>query len=710
MARRRRSRRIAVRRAVLLVGFVALLAFVTLTLLAGSPTRLPAGTTVGGLDVGGMGLAEATHELEARSDALAHTSVQFVAGGRTFTATASQLGVRADWKGAVRAAANAGDGVAPIRGLKRIQSRLFGSDVEPHVDVYPSAVRYTVARIAAAVDRPAVDASLERKGLAIVTTDARPGVRLDRSRASAALVDALASIDRRGAVRLPVVRDVPKVTAARLADAAAAARTAVSAPVTLTVGPTRFRLARWRIAQLLDLPRGGATSVGIGGKAAQAWLASIRRSVNRPPSDATFRVVSGGIEVVPAKPGRTIDLDAARSAIEKAMLSPTHRSAALATATSEPSRTTAAAEAMGITGIVGSYTTTYGGTPGRLHNVQLVADLIDGALVAPGARFSFNHTTGERNEAKGFEEAPVIINGELESGIGGGVCQVSTTVFNAAFEAGLSIEKRTNHALYISHYPLGRDATVNYPDLDLVFKNDTDKWLLIRTFVGAGSLTVNIYGTPQNRRVETETAPLTVDGKVPWKRIDDDTHVQGAEGRRAVGLPAALDERHAARLPAGRVAPLRHDLALVLRRRAYRRPARVEAAAEGHTTAARRHGDAARRHCEAARGRSEEGCRGAGGPCYGVRVGASALRTSSTNHSGTRVGRCVAASTVAWAVQPCATRSPSCSTRYSYRNRAPRISAQRTPIVSTSSNTAARSYSRWTPVVSASIPPSRIAW
>ena len=95
---------------------------------------------------------------------------------------------------------------------------------------------------------------------------------------------------------------------------------------------------------------------------------------------------------------------------------------------------------MGITGIVGSYTTTYGGTEGRLHNVRLVAELIDGTLVGPGARFSFNETTGERNAAKGFEAAPVIINGELESGIGGGVCQVSTTVFNAAFEAGLSIE------------------------------------------------------------------------------------------------------------------------------------------------------------------------------------------------------------------------------------------------------------------------------
>ena len=192
---------------------------------------------------------------------------------------------------------------------------------------------------------------------------------------------------------------------------------------------------------------------------------------------------------------------------------------------------------MGITGIVGSYTTTYGGTPGRLHNVKLVADLIDGALVAPGSRFSFNQTTGERNAAKGFEEAPVIINGELESGIGGGVCQVSTTVFNAAFEAGLSIDRRTNHALYISHYPLGRDATVNYPDIDLVFTNDTEKWLLVRTFVGAGSLTVNIYGTPQHRRVETETAPLVVDGKVPWKRVDDDTLFKGQKVVEQWGAP-----------------------------------------------------------------------------------------------------------------------------------------------------------------------------
>ncbi len=94
---------------------------------------------------------------------------------------------------------------------------------------------------------------------------------------------------------------------------------------------------------------------------------------------------------------------------------------------------------MGIVGEVSSYTTIYGGIANRIHNVQLVAHLVDDKLIAPGATFSFNGTTGARTAAKGFLEAPVIINGELQTGLGGGVCQVSTTVFNAAYEAGLPI-------------------------------------------------------------------------------------------------------------------------------------------------------------------------------------------------------------------------------------------------------------------------------
>jgi vancomycin resistance protein YoaR len=151
--------------------------------------------------------------------------------------------------------------------------------------------------------------------------------------------------------------------------------------------------------------------------------------------------------------------------------------------------------------------------------------------------FSFNGTTGERSAAKGFLEAPVIVNGEVQTGLGGGVCQVSTTVFNAAYEAGLPITSRTNHALYISHYPLGRDATVDYPGVDLKFVNDTNHWLLLRTWVGSSSLTVTLYGTPQHRRVESTTAPLRVVSPPPVQKTVDATLKRGEVVVDSSGTP-----------------------------------------------------------------------------------------------------------------------------------------------------------------------------
>jgi vancomycin resistance protein YoaR len=216
----------------------------------------------------------------------------------------------------------------------------------------------------------------------------------------------------------------------------------------------------------------------------------------------------------------------------------TNRTAALVLTESQPARSTAEAQAMGITGTVGSYETFYGGIANRIHNVQLVAHLVDHKFIAPGETFSFNGTTGERSAAKGFLEAPVIVNGEVQTGLGGGVCQVSTTVFNAAYEAGLPITERTNHALYISHYPLGRDATVDYPGVDLKFVNDTKHWLLLRTYVGSSSLTVVLYGTPQHRRVETTTAPLRVVAPAPVQKTVDATLKPGETVVDDYGAPA----------------------------------------------------------------------------------------------------------------------------------------------------------------------------
>jgi hypothetical protein len=131
----------------------------------------------------------------------------------------------------------------------------------------------------------------------------------------------------------------------------------------------------------------------------------------------------------------------------------------------------------------------------------------------------------------------VIINGELQTGLGGGTCQVSTTVYNAAYEAGLPIVERTNHSLYISHYPQGRDATVNYPDVDLKFQNDTGHWILLRTFESTYSLTVRLYGTSPHRRVESETGALVTTGPVPVKRVADPTMLVGKEVTEETGSP-----------------------------------------------------------------------------------------------------------------------------------------------------------------------------
>jgi vancomycin resistance protein YoaR len=290
---------------------------------------------------------------------------------------------------------------------------------------------------------------------------------------------------------------------------------------------------------MLVLPRGGRTSLTVGGPGANEFFQRFRTSVDQEPADAVFVVMpSDRVVVRPAETGRQLDVDAARRAILAAALTPTDRIARLVVERALPERTTREARGMGITGRVAGYTTYYGGEPNRIHNVQLVARLIDGALIAPGATFSFNGTTGERSADKGFLEAPVIINGELQTGLGGGVCQVSTTVFNAAFEAGVPIESRTNHALYISHYPQGRDATVNYPDTDLKFRNDTGRWLLLRAFVGSSALTVKLYGTPQGRRVESETAPLEVTGPPTSKRIPDPNIWTGIQVVEKSGEPS----------------------------------------------------------------------------------------------------------------------------------------------------------------------------
>jgi vancomycin resistance protein YoaR len=507
------------------VAFAVLLVAATVALglaFAGSPARIAAGVEIAGVRVGGLTPTEARRLLERRADRLANVPVVFTDGERSWKLRPARLGVKVNWAAAVESARRESGGVGLLRGLKRIEVRVFGSEIVPPTRIYSAALDYRLDRIDRAISHRRRDASIVLRGLRPVVVGGRPGRLLDRRVAEQVVVRALARLDRLP-VALPVRIDSPTVTAAELTPALRQARTAVSAPVRLTLGPTRWRLPRWRVAELLALPGGGRKTLRIGGPGADLYFKRVKARVDREPSDADFAVSSSGVAVIPARPGLAVDVRATTKALLAAALSPANRVARLAVRTAPAERSTAEARAMGVTGLVASYQTYYGGDANRIHNVQLVSHLVDRTLIPPGKTFSFNDTTGERTADRGFKEAPVIINGELQTGLGGGVCQVSTTVFNAAYEAGLPIASRTNHALYISHYPQGRDATVNYPNIDLRFVNDTGRWLLLRTWVGSSSLVVALYGTPSGRRVESETAPLVVAGPVPIERVPDPT-------------------------------------------------------------------------------------------------------------------------------------------------------------------------------------------
>jgi vancomycin resistance protein YoaR len=501
---------------------------------AGSPDKLANGTRIAGIDVGGLTPSAARRLLERRAERVSHVPVVFTAGNQRFSLTPSQLGVEVDWKTAVANARKQGDGFGFVRGYRRLELAFFPQDLVPPIRAYGAALTYELELLAKAVNRPHQEAQLVRRGLHITISAGTTGRSLDKPAAREVLVRSLASFSRESVVGLPVRVDAPHVTVATLTSAQQIASRIVAAPVTLIAGPKRLKLPRWRLAKLLDL-----STMRFSGPAADAYFARLEKTVDTPPKDADFAITSNGnARVVPSQPGLGLDVPRSAARILVAASRVANRNATLVLAEQQPKRTTADAQAMGITGTVATYETFYGGIANRIHNVQLVAHLVDRKFIAPGETFSFNGTTGERSAAKGFLTAPVIVNGELQNGLGGGVCQVSTTVFNAAYEAGLPITERTNHALYISHYPLGRDATVDYPSVDLKFVNDTKHWLLLRTFVGPSSLIVGLYGTPQHRRVETTTAPLRVVAPAPIKRTVDATLKPGEVVVDNYGAPA----------------------------------------------------------------------------------------------------------------------------------------------------------------------------
>jgi vancomycin resistance protein YoaR len=507
----------------LVAGVLALVGVLLGLAFAGSRQVLAEGTQVAGVDVGGLTQRQAVTRLNERFSEIEKDPVTFLAGDESFTFAANQLGVEPDWRAAVAAAGRAGDGFGPIRGFRRLHTRVFGAEILPRLAVSNAALEFALDRIARRTDREPESAALVRRGLRIRTVPEQAGLRLDREAAARAVVRALGSLDRSTAgMALPVVVAAPKVTAETLAPVARRARVALSRPVTLKGADRSWRLPRRRIAELLSLPTGGTARLAIAGPGAQDYFDALSDRVGKPPQDAQFAVSGDSVQVLPSRNGTELDVATTAKALLRAATSSTNRTAKLAIVRAEPERTTREALAMGIDRRMASYKTYNSGTWDRIMNLRLGVAELDDTVVPPGGTFSLNDAIGERTEERGFRSAPVIIGTEYEEEVGGGTSQVATTVFNAAWEAGLDITERNPHSLYISRYQLGRDATVYWPSLDLEFVNDTNSWILVKGFAESDGISVGIYGG-EDRRVESSEGTMTVTGSPPVERVKDPT-------------------------------------------------------------------------------------------------------------------------------------------------------------------------------------------
>lgn len=251
-------------------------------------------------------------------------------------------------------------------------------------------------------------------------------------------------------------------------------------------------------------------------EALRSSISFLAQSVDTPAKDARFSFVDGKVtEFQPAEPGKRVNIERAEQQFN-AILKQIPLSASryfpiqLSVETVQPSIATEDSNTYGIREKIGSgYSEFVGSIPGRIHNVGLAASKFNGVLIKPGEVFSFNAIVGDISAATGYQSAYIIKDGRTVLGDGGGVCQVSTTMFRAALSAGLPIIDWTPHAYRVQYYEQanfkpGLDATIFVPSVDFKFKNDLAHHILIQTITDKNNktLTINFFGTADGRKAE----------------------------------------------------------------------------------------------------------------------------------------------------------------------------------------------------------------
>ena len=485
-----------------LLGLLALAYFIDLAMSSGD---VPRGVTVAGVPVGGITRVAAEQRLREQLEPRLSHPITLEAGDVNATLDPARAGLRLDWPATVDQA-----GKQPLNPWTRLSSLWRTREMSVVTATHRAALTAAVQGLLSTTDREPIEGTIHFVGTRPVAVQPRSGQHLD----VATTTDLILARGIRAALH-----DV--------------AGPAVSAPVKVTGDGQDAMLMPDVIAAALRFApdsRGGLTTT-IDNPTVIAALNPQLSSTQKPGKNAEILIQGAAPVVLPSADGRGIDWTASLLPLLDVLHnSGPQRTLAASYVTLPPTLSTAQATALGITTQIATFSTGGFATDSGA-NIRRVAEQVNGAILRPGETFSLNGYTGPRNAATGYVDAGIIDHGRPSRGIGGGISQFATTLYNATYFAGLTDVEHKEHSYYISRYPAAREATVFEGAIDVKFRDDSPTGILIQTAWTPTSITVTLWGT-KHVDVESITGPRTdfIDQKPETVTGQPCTPTQGERG------------------------------------------------------------------------------------------------------------------------------------------------------------------------------------
>ncbi len=460
------------------------------------------GVEVGGVEVGGKTPAEARELLETGALLGKLEEIEFTGPGGNFALRAEEMGVDLDVAASVPEAYAVGRrGGVGVRLGERLRASVGAVAVPPEISYEREPARRAVEEVAARADEAPRDASVAVVGGEVRVERAREGFEPDIPGTMDRVDEAVEGL--RGEVSLAGKKLEPQISTPAAERAAEKVRRAVSAPVVLTAGEREWTLAPGDVEQALNVyPEGDELRVELDRDSLRANLQDTYAALVAEPVEASFVEDGGEVSVTEGRSGQRIENGKLFEALEAEVFADGRKEVEVPLAAVQPELTTARAEQLKPTELIGRYRTDYrisgDDSPERVENLGISSGAIDGTLLAPGEIFSFNELAAPLD----YNETKVIVGGKVDKADGGGLCQVASTLYMAANYAGLDVVERHPHYAELPYIRPGFDATVWFGSLDMKFENTTSGYVLLKERVGEdGYLYAEVYGRPTGSEV-----------------------------------------------------------------------------------------------------------------------------------------------------------------------------------------------------------------